>query len=87
MFTVSVAVAGEAPVKLTDEGEIEQPMLKAEVLPHVRATVPVKPATGVTEMVVVPDCPGVGMVTPGGLNEMSKSVTLSVTGLDVVDAA
>jgi hypothetical protein len=54
---VSVAVAGEEPVRVRDEGEIAQTRLRSEN-PHDRLTTPVKAPRGVTVSVEVADCPG-----------------------------
>lgn len=71
---VSVSVTAEGPVTTTKGG------VRVQVAPGgqpltLRPTVPVKPATGVTVTVVVPDCPGDEMVTGEGFADSPKSAT------------
>ena len=84
VVTVSVAVAPEGPVTVTDDGENVQPILMSEA-PQLKAIDPVKPATGVKVTVEVPDCPGAGIVMLLGLAETLKSETFIVTAGDVVE--
>jgi len=84
VVTVSVAVAPEEPVRVTDDRENAQPMLVSEGV-QPRVTVPVKPATGVMVIVEVPDCPGAGIAMVAGIDETLKSATLIVTAGDVVE--
>jgi len=85
VLTVRVAVTGEGPVTVGDDGEIAQVKLGSEGV-QLRATVPLNPAKGVKVIVEVPDCPGAGMLMLDGLGEMLKSVTLIDTGAETEPA-
>jgi hypothetical protein len=82
---VSVAVADDEFVRVTEDGDIEHPML-APGVPQLRATVPVKPATGAIVTKDVPDCPGAAIVMVLGFGETLKSEMLIVAG-EVVELA
>jgi len=74
------AVAGEEPVKVTDEGETVQVAPVGQAPERIRLTVPLNPYKGLIVSVEFPDCPGAGMMTVAGFAEMLKSRTLTVTG-------
>lgn len=63
---VRVAVTGELPAMSTDAGEIVQ-AIPGELFAQLRLTAPVNPFCGVTEIVVLPDCPGAEMLSVDGL--------------------
>ena len=76
----SVAVEGDDPDRVSDEGVIVQVVPVGQMLATIRFTVPVKPFNGVTVSVELPDCPGAGMEIVVGLAEMPKSVTVMELG-------
>ena len=84
---VSVLVTAEALLTVTDAGEIVQVAPVGQPLPMLRLTVPVKPATGVTVSVDVPDCPGAEMVTGEGFADRVKPETLMVAASNEVEPA
>jgi len=83
---VRVEVTDAEPVRVTEAGENEHPMLVPGVT-QLRTTVPVRPATGAIVTTDVPDCPGAPIVMVLGLVETLKSVTLIVTAGEVVELA
>ena len=83
---VSVAVADDELVRVTEDGENEHAMLVPGV-PQLRATVPVKPATEPIVTKDVPDCPGAAIVMVLGFGETLKSEMLMVTAGEVVELA
>jgi hypothetical protein len=85
LLTVSVAVAGEAAVTFTEEGESVQAKL-ACVVEQLRVTVPVNPAKEAVLIVEVPDCPGAEMLMVLGFADTLKSVTAIVATAEVEPA-
>jgi len=71
------AVAGEEPVKVTDEGETMQVAPVGQAPERIRLTVPLKPFKGLMVTVESPDCPGAGIVMLAGFAPRLKSVTLT----------
>jgi hypothetical protein len=72
---VTVTGTAAVPVMVVEPGTVQVGRLVAPAGPvtlHVKLTVPLKPFSGVYEICVVPDCPGVPMVTGalGACDEM-----------------
>ena len=80
---VSVLFAGEAPLTLTDPGEIVQVAPVGQPLATLRLTVPLKPFCPVTPIVELPPCPGAEMLMGEGLAATLKSETATVVAPDV----
>lgn len=86
---VRVAVAALAPVTLAEAAEqvglaaVRAP-LGAEVTEQVKATVPVKPATGVAVMVEVPVAPCEAIVTAVPASVKLGGIAVTVTAMTVV---
>jgi hypothetical protein len=82
----SVLAAGDAPVGLTDAGEIVQVAPVGQPLTTLRLTVPVNPPTEVTFRVVVPVCPGAEILMGEGFADRPKSATVTATAAEVEPA-
>src|SRR5579864_2001374 len=71
VVSVTLAVAGSLPSRVTCDGEIEQ-LLAAGAPLQLNVTVPLNPPTGVTDVVKLADCPA-AMETSDGAAEIAKS--------------
>jgi hypothetical protein len=80
---VSVLVAAEALLTMTDVGESVQVAPVGQPLATLRLTVPVNPFCGATLIVEFPACPGAGIVTGEGFADKLKSETETVAAGEV----